>query len=459
MPVELLSRKSADALPVWFVPNNGKLDPDPGELARAWLGANGFSGKPGEFFLLPAADGRIAGAVVGTGAEEGGFTALAAGILGTRLPAGEWYFANRPKRADLACLGAMLGGYAFTRYGKKSTPPIKLSIPDGVDSHKVKLIADSVFLVRDLVNTPAADMGPSALENAVRRLAQDNNAPVSVVSGDDLIERNFPMIHAVGRAGEEAPRLLEFKWGRNDAPKITLVGKGVTFDTGGLDIKPPSSMLLMKKDMGGAANVLGLARMIMNSGLDVRLRVLIPAVENAVSGNSFRPGDILTSRAGLTVEVGNTDAEGRLVLADALTYAIEEDPDLLVDMATLTGAARVALGPDLAPFFTEDEDLAGAIAAAANECADPVWRMPMWSGYEPNLASKVADTNNVTGDSFAGAVTAALFLRKFAGKARSWVHFDILAWNPKKRLHGPIGGEAQAIRALFDCLIQRYSGK
>ena len=263
--------------------------------------------------------------------------------------------------------------------------------------------------------------------------------------------QNFPMIHAVGRASAEAPRLIDMVWGDKDAPKVTLVGKGVCFDTGGLDIKPSSSMLLMKKDMGGAANVLGLASMIMAARLKLRLRVLIPAVENAISANAFRPGDVLTSRKGITVEIGNTDAEGRLVLADALALADEEKPEILVDMATLTGAARVALGPDLPPFYTQDDRLAGELADAASAAADPLWRMPLWKPYDAKLSSKIADMNNVTTDGFAGSITAALFLQRFVEKAASWAHFDIFAWSPNDRPHCPVGGEAQGIRALELC--------
>jgi leucyl aminopeptidase len=299
-------------------------------------------------------------------------------------------------------------------------------------------------------------MGPDALEASVRDLARRFKAKVSVVKGDALLGRNFPMIHAVGRARAEAPRLIDLSWGPAGAPKVTLVGKGVCFDTGGLDIKTASGMLLMKKDMGGAANVLGLASMLMGAGLNIRLRVLIPAVENAIAGNAFRPGDVLTSRKGATVEIGNTDAEGRLVLADALALADEEAPDLLVDMATLTGAARVALGPDLAPFYTDDEALASEISAVSTAVADPVWRMPFWMPYDSKLASKIADMNNVTSDGFAGSVTAALFLRRFVEKAGNWVHFDIFGWNPTDRPHGAAGGEAQAIRVLERVIAARY---
>ena len=350
----------------------------------------------------------------------------------------------------------MLGGYVFTRYGKKPGKDIRLAVPAGADVAYIRRAAEAVFLARDLVNTPTNDMGPDELEQAVRALASKHKAKVSVVKGDDLLAKNFPMIHAVGRASDKAPRLVDMIWGDKNAPKVTLVGKGVCFDTGGLDIKPSSGMLLMKKDMGGAANVLGLASMIMSSRLKVRLRVLIPAVENAISGNAFRPGDILKSRKGLTVEIGNTDAEGRLILADALALADEEAPEILVDMATLTGAARVALGPDLPPFYTDDDGFASDVAVAAREQEDPLWRMPLWRPYDGKLSSKVADMNNVTTDGFAGSITAALFLRRFVEKAKSWAHFDIFAWNPSDRPHGPTGGEAQGIRALEKVISQRY---
>jgi leucyl aminopeptidase len=328
--------------------------------------------------------------------------------------------------------------------------------PAGADAAYIRRVGEGVFLARDLVNTPTNDMGPDDLERAVRALAKKYRAKVSVVAGDDLLAKNFPMIHAVGRASDKAPRLIDMVWGDRNAPKVTLVGKGVCFDTGGLDIKPSSGMLLMKKDMGGAANVLGLASMIMAGGLKVRLRVLIPAVENAISGNAFRPGDVLRSRKGLSVEIGNTDAEGRLVLADALALADEEEPQLLIDMATLTGAARVALGPDLPPFYTDDDGLAADLAAAALEQEDPLWRMPLWQPYDAKLASKIADMNNVTSDGFAGSITAALFLKRFVEKAGGWAHFDIFAWNPADRPHGPAGGEAQGIRALERVISRRY---
>ena len=457
MPVTLVPAPLPEARPVHCVGKGGLetagLDP----AALTWARANGFEGAAGEFLVLPGADGGLAGALFGIGdGMKTGYGALGHGALAGKLPEGAWTFAAPPEDAALACLGLMLGGYAFTRYGKKEGRALTFAVPGGVDPQAVTRQAEAHRLTRDLVNTPAGDMGPSALEAAARDLAARHGASITVIAGDSLLDNNFPMIHAVGRAAADAPRLIDMQWGEDGAPKVTLVGKGVCFDTGGLDIEPPSSMLNMKKDMGGAANVLGLADMLMGAGARIRLRVLIPAVENSIAGNAFRPGDILKSRQGLTVEIGNTDAEGRLVLADALTLAGEEAPDLLVDMATLTGAARVALGPDLPPFYTGDETLAAALADAARERADPLWRMPLWQPYDSDLASKVADLNNVTTGGFAGSVTAALFLQRFAGGAKSWVHFDIFAWNPAARPHGPAGGEAQGIRALEKVITDRY---
>jgi leucyl aminopeptidase len=326
--------------------------------------------------------------------------------------------------------------------------------PKGVDREAVLRAARASWMVRDLVNTPASDMGPDELEQAARAVARAYKAKLRVVSGKAL-EKGFPMIHAVGKASPRSPRLIDFSWGPARAPKVTLVGKGVCFDTGGLDIKPASGMALMKKDMGGAANVLGLAQMIMAANLKVRLRVLIPAVENSIAGNAFRPGDVLTSRKGITVEIGNTDAEGRLVLGDALALADEEQPDLLIDMATLTGAARVALGPDLPPFYTDDEALAEAIAKAGREVNDPVWRLPFWQPYTRLFDSSVADMNNAGDSGFAGSITAALFLKRFVERAKAYVHFDVFAWTPMPRPGRPKGGEAQAMRALFEVIRRR----
>ena len=460
MTVEIVAAKSADSRPIWFIGKNKTEQTALTSDVQAWAKANDFNGESGRILVLPGKDGTIAGALFGTGDDDqGGQSQLLAGKLARGLPEGDWHIENKPDHAELVTLAFLMGGYSFTRYRKGSDKTIRLAVPAGVNATETQHIADAVTLARDLINTPTNDMGPDALEQAARDLASRNGAKVSTIEGDALLKQNFPMIHAVGRAGSIAPRLIDLTWGKDSDPKITLVGKGVCFDTGGLDIKPASGMLLMKKDMGGAANVLGLASIIMNAKLPVRLRVLIPAVENSIAGNAFRPSDILQSRKGLSVEIGNTDAEGRLVLADALALADEEEPELIIDMATLTGAARVALGPDLPPFYTHDDALAAAIAEKADETADPLWRMPLWAPYAQKLSSRVADINNVTTDGFAGSVTAALFLSRFVEKAKSWAHFDIYGWVPVEKPASPVGGEAQAIRALYALLKHKYPAK
>ncbi|MBI1366184.1 MAG: leucyl aminopeptidase family protein [Alphaproteobacteria bacterium] len=419
------------------------------EPLAALARANRFAGEAGA--VLAAREGVLLG--VGDGSDP-----FVAAACAERLPEGDYYFKEKMESAEArrATLGWALGGYRFDRYKKQKPAEARLIAPEGVDIADVKRIAGAVALVRDLVNTPAGDMSPVALEDETRKLAARFNADVEVIAGGELLSRNFPMIHAVGRAAAAAPRLIDLKWGRPDAPKVTLIGKGVCFDSGGLDIKTSASMLIMKKDMGGAANALGLARLAMEAGLDIRLRVLIPAVENAISGAAYRPGDILKSRKGLTVEIGNTDAEGRLVLADAMAYGAEDKPEMMITLATLTGAARVALGPDLPAFYTDDEDFAAAMARASEESADPVWRMPLWGPYDSMLSSPIADVNNVSGNSFAGSVIAALFLKRFAPSAGAWAHFDIFAWRPKAAPGRPAGGEAQAIRALYRLIEARY---
>ncbi|HWT61454.1 MAG TPA: leucyl aminopeptidase family protein [Ochrobactrum sp.] len=457
MTVEIVTVKSADSRPIWFIGKNKVEQAALATDAQSWARANDFNGEAGRVLVLPGKDGSIAGALFGTGDDEqGGQSQLLAGKLARSLPEGDWHIEGNPDHAELTALAFLMGGYSFTRYRKGNGRTIRLTVPEGMDAVETQRIADAVMLARDLINTPTNDMGPDALEQAARDLASKNGARISTVEGDALLKQNFPMIHAVGRAGSIAPRLIDLTWGKESDPKITLVGKGVCFDTGGLDIKPASGMLLMKKDMGGAANVLGLASIIMDAKLPVRLRVLIPAVENAIAGNAFRPSDVLQSRKGLTVEIGNTDAEGRLVLADALALADEEEPELIIDMATLTGAARVALGPDLPPFYTHDDALAASIAEKAEETADPLWRLPLWQPYAQKLSSRVADINNVTTDGFAGSVTAALFLSRFVEKAKSWAHFDIYGWVPVEKPASPVGGEAQAIRALYQLLKEKY---
>ncbi|GGA89320.1 leucyl aminopeptidase [Brucella endophytica] len=460
MPVDISAHKTAESRPVWLVTKDGFDRLRLPEHAVAWARANGFTGQAGQLLTVPDGTGGIAGALFGTEKPgKDGQSRLLPGKLARTLPEGAWHIDGTVEDGDLLALAFLMGGYSFDRYRMKPEKGnVVLVLPEGVEEAETRRIAAGVTLARDLINTPANDMGPEALEEAARKLATAHGAEIAVTAGQELLDRNFPMIHAVGRAGAQAPRLIDLIWGDKDHPKVTLVGKGVCFDTGGLDIKPASGMLLMKKDMGGAANVLGLAHMIMDAELPVRLRVLIPAVENSIAGNAFRPSDILKSRKGITVEIGNTDAEGRLVLADALALADEEEPDMLVDMATLTGAARVALGPDLPPFYTDDEGFAGEMANAAHAVADPVWRMPLWTPYEKKLSSRVADINNVTTDGFAGSVTAALFLRRFVEKAHVWSHFDIFGWTPVEKPTAPVGGEAQAIRALYHLLKQRFPG-
>jgi len=453
MPVRFADHPLEGALPV-HVRAAGAPLPDE---AAAWATATGFTAEAGKVLVYPGADGKPAGAVLGLGSENGGHAPLMAGALARTLPAGAWRFAEAPAAPHLAALGVALGAYVFARYGRKPGRDLVFERPAGVDAAALDRAIAAHALVRDLVNTPTGDMGPGALEAVAREIAAAHGARVTVTAGDDLLSGRFAMIHAVGRAGSEAPRLVDIVWGDETAPLLTLVGKGVCFDTGGLDIKPSSGMLLMKKDMGGAAHALGLFALLAGAGVKARLRVLLPIVENAISGNAFRPGDVLTGRKGISVEVGNTDAEGRLILADALALADEEAPDLIVNLATLTGSARVALGPDLPPFYTDDDSLAAALAAASASEADPLWRLPLWRPYDNRYSSRIADLNNVNTDGFAGSIIAALFLRRFVERARAFVHFDLYAWNPVDRPHGGIGGEAQGLRALARVLADRYA--
>jgi leucyl aminopeptidase len=448
-----------EAIPIWFVTadNFRALRESLPGPARAYCDAAGFEPKAAQSLLLPGADGRLSGVLLGLdAANKRDPDRFLPGRLPGLLPSGTYRFGNDPYDRRLAALAFALGAYRFGRYRKRRDKDVRLVIPDGVDGADLSRIAAGVALARDLVNTPSNDMGPEELETAARTLAEKQDARFRSVVGDDLLAENFPLIHAVGRASPRAPRLIDFTWGNPCAPKITLVGKGVCFDTGGLDLKPSSAMLIMKKDMGGAASVLGLAHMIMDRGLDLRLRVLIPAVENAVSGAAFRPLDVVRSRKGLQIEIGNTDAEGRLVLADALALADEEAPDLLLDMGTLTGAARVALGPELPPYYTDDDALADRLARCAVAQNDPLWRMPLWRPYDTMLDSKVADLNNVSTGGFAGSVVCALFLSRFVSAAKSWLHFDIYAWNPSAKPARPEGGECQAARAVYALLCERY---
>jgi leucyl aminopeptidase len=425
--------------------------------ARQFAQANGFTGKPGACLTLPAADGQIAQVVFGLEDEASKTRDLfRPGQLPGLLPSGVYRFANAPHDTRLAVLAFALGSYRFSRYRTAEAPGVRLVPPEGIDAADISRMAEAAELARDLINTPSNDMGPEELALAAEQLARRFGASFNCIVGDDLTRQNFPLIHAVGMASTRAPRLIDIVWGDPSHPKVTLVGKGVCFDTGGLDLKPSSGMLIMKKDMGGAANVLALALMVMDAGLKLRLRVLIPAVENAVAGNAFRPLDIFKSRKGPTVEIGNTDAEGRLVLADALALADEEKPDLLVDLGTLTGAARVALGPDLPPFYTNDETLAQDVARCAKQENDPLWRLPLWQPYDSWLDSKVANINNAPSGGFAGSIVCALFLQRFVEAAKSWLHVDIYGWTPSAKPARPEGGECQAARAIYKLLSERY---
>lgn len=423
-----------------------------------WIKAVGFKGAAKQQTLVPGPDGGIAAVLLGLGGgtcgEPSGTSELLLGLLPQSLPSGSYQLSLPAQDPTLAAIAWGLGSYRYGRYKTKCGGPrcVSLRLPEGADRSLVLGTIEAVRLGRDLINTPASDLAPADIEAAARELALRHGAQIDVTVGDDLLAQNFPMIHAVGRASPRAPRLIDMRWGREGARTVTLVGKGITFDTGGLDIKPPSGMLLMKKDMGGAATVLTLAHMIMSQKLDVRLRVLIPTAENSISGDAFRPSDVLNSRAGITVEVGNTDAEGRLVLADAIALADEEAPQSLYVFATLTGAARSALGPDLPAMFTNDDAFAADMMSASVAIGDPVWRLPLWPGYDAKLESSVADMNNVWDTPMAGSITAALFLKRFATKAQRFAHFDIYGWRPSAGPLGPRGGEPQAARALYAML-------
>jgi leucyl aminopeptidase len=420
-----------------------------------WLRSIEFRAGENELVLLPANGGALGGAVLGLGA---GRDPLALALFSERLPAGDYALGDVPQNfgGAHAALAWLLGGYAFERYRKPSKRERpRLVLPEGVNGDAVTRAARAVFLARDLINTPANDLGPAELEEAARKVAQAHDAKIRVVTGEALLKENYPLIHAVGQASPRAPRLIDFTWGDGRAPKVTLVGKGVCFDTGGLDLKPSSGMLTMKKDMGGAACMLGLAQAVMEAKLKLRLRVLIPAVENSVGGNAFRPGDVFPSRKGLSVEIGNTDAEGRLVLADALADADDEKPELLFCMATLTGAARSATGMELPPFFTDDENLAADLMRHGTAENDPLWRLPLWRSYEPTVDSSIADVNNAPEYGLAGAITAALFLNRFV-TAPGFAHFDIPAWTDRPKPGRRKGAEANAVRALLALLSERY---
>jgi leucyl aminopeptidase len=455
MPSIFTTNGSA-AIPIWFVTaaNYNEVRAQLPAGARAFADAAGFEPKPGHYLALPGEEG-LSGILFGLENADEAKDLFLPGQLPLLLPRGVYRFANEPHDARLAALAFAVGLYRFTRYHKSEGRDVKLDPPQSVDREDLQRVVEAVTLVRDLINTPANDMGPAELEDAARAVATQHHADIKAIVGDDLLKENFPLIHAVGRAAARPPRLIDLSWGEADHPRVTLVGKGVCFDSGGLDIKPETAMQNMKKDMGGAATALALAHMVMSRKLKVRLRVLIPAVENSISGGAFRPRDIYKSRKGITVEIGNTDAEGRLILADALTLADEDQPALIADFATLTGAARIALGPDVPAFFTDDDGLADRLVAHATAEADPLWRLPLWRPYDEMLESKVADINNIGSTGQAGAITAALFMRRFV-TAKSWVHFDLFAWTPRAKPGRPEGGECQTARALYALLAKRY---
>lgn len=452
--------QEGSSLPIWIA-GSDSLEDDLKRLSagqRKWAQAIGWKAEEGGVLLLPGKDGGVSGAVLGMGAQtDVACRAMLTGALPRALPEGIFHFEDAIEDADLSALAWAMGSYRFSRYKSEDKwTPRRLVLPATVDGKRLAIAAEAVAMGRDLINTPANDFGPAELEQAARKLARRHGVKVKVVTGDALLKQNYPLIHAVGRASDRAPRLIDFSWGPARAPKVTLVGKGITYDTGGLSIKPTPAMVLMKKDMGGAASVLALASMIMAAKLKVRLRVLIAAADNAISGNAFRPGDVLQSRKGITVEIGNTDAEGRLVMADALALADEEKPVTLVTMATLTGAARVALGPDLPPFYSTDDVFAADVLASADQVDDPVWRMPFWQPYDRLLRAKTGDVNHISDGPFAGSITAAMFLKRFVEQSQAYAHFDIYGWIPRAKPARPEGGEAQGARALFDAFSRKY---
>ena len=447
---DLLLDPGAPAIPIRLITSESDLDALEG-AERRWVEARGWTPAPGAFLALPGEGGSICGVLFATDGEEWVTTApMLTGVLAGALPPGDYRFDTKLPDPELAALGFLAGGYRFNRYKTSNgQKPSRLVLPEGADRNQVLALAGALHYGRDLINTPASDLGPAEIEAAVRELATTFGGNVKVTEGSSLLSDNFPMIHAVGRASDRLPRLIDLHWGSEHAPKVTIVGKGICFDTGGLNIKPGSGMGLMKKDMGGAAAALAFALLVMRAGLPIRLRVLIPAADNSIAGNAFRPGDVLTSRNGMTVEIGNTDAEGRLVLADALSLADEEAPDYLITLATLTGAARVALGPELPPLYADDDDFAGKLLDASHAVGDPLWRMPFWANYDKLLKSNVADVSHISEGAFAGSVTAALFLKRFVKNAKHFAHLDIYGWVPREQPGQPQGGEPQGARALF----------
>jgi leucyl aminopeptidase len=463
MPTDLLARAPKNAIPLILLTGprlTAWVKKQPARVRNAVAAAE-FKAKPNELCVIAGADGKPAVALAGLSDPP---SLWDIGNFSLRLPEGAYRFDVTGLGADLPlayqewlALGWVLGSHKFARYKKADAPKAKLALPAGADTAKIERYARSICMARDLITTPAEDMGPEQLADAAKALAKTHGAKIAQIVGDDLLKKNYPAIHRVGRASYRAPRLIDLVWGDAKAPKITLVGKGVCFDTGGLDIKPSSGMYLMKKDMGGAACVLAIASMIMDAKLPVRLRVLIPAVENSIAGNAYRPSDVITMRSGLTVEVGNTDAEGRLILADALAEGASEKPEMMINFATLTGAARGALGTDLPALFSNDDQLAADIVAAGLDMEDPLWRMPLHKPYTKMLDSSIADMNSAPNSPYAGAITAALFLQRFVDDV-AWAHIDLMAYNLSAKPGRPEGGEAMAVRAVFRMIEKRVRG-
>jgi leucyl aminopeptidase len=459
----LMNPDSGDALPLWLLYEH---EVEAWRAAQAlpaarWLNEQNFRGEKHRVLLLPDAAGGVAAAVAGLGRRQGELSLWHAAGLVERLPPRRCRLAQTFTAAEATqlCLGFAYGSYRFDRYRPAKAEIASVEAPPNADVQFVTIASEALRMARDWINTPAADFGPKELAAAARRLAERHQAAYQEWVGEELLTANFPAIHAVGRASSQAPRLIELRWSPRagaNLPRLTLVGKGVCFDSGGLDIKPGSGMALMKKDMGGAAVALGLAHMLMSANLQAELRVLVPAVENSVSGNAYRPGDVLTTRKGLTVEVGNTDAEGRLVLCDALALADAEHPDLIIDFATLTGAARVALGPELPALFGNDDGIVHELTRTCAAEHDPLWPMPLWLSYEDELASKIADLNNVAASTLAGAIFGALFLKRFVAESTPWLHIDLYAWNSKERPGRSVGAEAQCVRGVYRYLVKRY---
>lgn len=460
MNLRLSARATGTTLPLVALSEDGLqkwLSKAP-KADAAWVKSQNFKAGAGETCAVPGKDGGVSKVLAGISALGTPDLIWDFAALANALPNGRYRLDSdmKPGDATSAALGWALAQYRFDRYTKKTRPEADLVWPKGADKSLVEAQAQSITLTRDLINTPACDMTPADLAEEAKKLAKAFKAKCQVIVGESLLKQNYPSVHAVGRASDVAPRLIDIKWGNAKDPKVTLVGKGVTFDSGGLDLKPASGMLMMKKDMGGSAQALGLARMIMETGMKVRLRVLIPAVENAVSGNSFHPWDVLDTRKGLTVEVGNTDAEGRLILSDALTAADQDKPEMILDFATLTGAARVALGTELPALFCNDDKLAAGILAAGEAVGDNMWRLPLWQSYKKGMKSKVADVSSTGSGPFGGAITAALFLEHFVSETTPWAHVDMSAWSYSERPGRPEGGDAMAIRAMYEMLSKRY---